>query len=143
MYVTLPANETYHPFSIAEPSRSGDEKQWRTTGPSCSTSRSQVSSSASRVWMRREQLLLRGVRRVVAVVVEPCFADRYDLGMREELAQLVEVARIVGLVRMHAEARVHTVLALGARNDLTSAGDCRCNVDHLRDAGRARALQHL
>ena len=82
--------------------------------------------------------LAQNIRRLeIAAILN---VDETIEGRLEARAHL---ARIVGLVGMHAEARVHAVLALGSRNDLTSAGDCRCNVDHLRDAGRTRALQHL
>ena len=65
-----------------------------------------VSSSAARVWMttglpsspasascRSNRPRLRVVRRVVAVVVEPGLADGDRPRVREQLAQLVEIAR--------------------------------------------------
>ena len=54
-----------------------------------------------------EQPALRVVRRVVAEVVEAGLADRDRPVVREQLAQLVEAARVVvaaGLVRVDAEA---------------------------------------
>ena len=121
--MTLPANETYQPRSSAASSSVGDEKQCRTTAPSCCEEpRARVVVGGARVdhdgltelarerELRVEQPRLRVVRRVVAEVVEPGLADCDRLGMREQLAQLVEVAGLGRLVRMHAEAGVDAVL---------------------------------
>ena len=93
--------------------------------------------------LRVEEFLLSLPRRVVAVVVKPGLADGDGLRVREQLAELVEVARLSRLVRMHAETRVDAVLLLGARKRCAGRCDRGRNVDHARHADRPRSREHL
>jgi len=93
--------------------------------------------------LRLEQPLLRVVRGVVAEVVEAGLADRNRARVLQELAQLVEVGRRTGLVRMDPEGRVDALVRLGELERPATAGDGGGDVDDARDAGASGALEYL
>ena len=92
--------------------------------------------------LRVEQpaLLLGG--RVPANGVEPGLADGDRLGMREQLAELVDALRLRrrGLMRIDAERRVDAVVRLGDRERSATRVDPGADRDDPRHAGLARPL---
>ena len=92
-----------------------------------------------------ERFHLRGLRRIVAEVVQAGFADGFHLGCRREFAQqrVGILVVFVGVVRMHAGGRVkEPSLRLRERERGAAAARARARHDDLRNARSARAREH-
>ena len=152
-YVTLPANEKYQPRSRPAPSRSGSEKQCRTTVPS------KRASIVARVVVRlagvdhdrqpelarerelgREEAPLLVLRRGAVVVVEARLAHGDRTLVAEELAQLVDAMRLVAsrLVRVDPERGADAVIRRSELERGPARSDPGADRDHATHPGLAR-----
>ena len=118
-----------------------------------------MSSQASRVWMvmgrfrsrasfscAMKSFALGFARREIVMVIEADFAERHDLRMRCEGAEIVEGLRreLRRVVRMHADRCVDLFVAYrrGGRRSRFRAAVAGSDREHARDAGGGCAIEH-